>query len=1064
MNQHSFSSSWQQVLGYGRRGVLLLALGGLAPAAFAQTITFSAVTTVGTGTSTTPRALVASDVNRDGKLDVVTSDIGTSQLSILLGNGMGGFILQTTRPSTGASTMPYDLAVGDLNGDGWPDVVTANTGTNAIGVLMNTGMGTFANATSYSLGTGTQPRGLALADVNKDGKLDALTANYGNNTVSVLLGNGLGGFTLQNIKLSTGTGTQPQDVAIADVNGDGKLDALIAVSGPTVNPSSNAHTLAVLLGNGLGGFTLQPNQPSTGVNSQPVSLVLGDVNNDGKLDALTANFYSNKQGVLLGDGAGSFALQTNSPSAGAGGSPAGVAAADLNGDSKLDFVTANSAANKVAVLVGDGLGNFSLSGSPGSGSGSIPYGIITADVNGDGKPDVITANTGSNTIGVQLNITVRDVTISSAVSVPGTDFPYNTLTIASGGFATLTGSIKVVDALIVQSGGTFYQNCQVVSGMGSFTLQAGGTLGICNPAGIATTGATGSVLVTGTRSFSNDASYVYNGTQAQVTGSGLPSVVRNLSSTNSFDVTLTNNLSARRMVVLEETGDIVLNGKTMTVMSNSTGTALIVNNNTGIVRGNTAVVQRYVDGSINPGVGYRHYSSPVANSTVGDFATPGFTPEISQGSVYNSSATPGTTTPYPNIYAYDQTRVATTNNNEPPFAKGYFVPASLSTPLEVGRGYTVRIKPTEIVDFVGQVNYGNYEQTLFHNSGPTADESGWNLVGNPYPSPLDWSAVNPTDRDGLDGAIYVAQSDGEYTGSYRAYVNGETTTADNNPLVPSCQGFFVHVSDGLTTGTLTFRNSQRVTDFASQVAMYRPIVKASPYPRVQLDLRSSEGLADALVVYAQAGTTPAFDSNYDALKIPSLSNLNLASLTATGRKLAIDGRPVITAATTIPLLVSVPAAGTYTLQAASLTGLPAGLNAYLTDAATGQTVNLNQQASYEFTVTASQATTSLVGRFALRFGSQTALATATALTAETVTAYPNPAHESVTVLVPAVAGASAVQAELLNVLGQVVRRQSAALPAVGATLTLPTADLAAGPYVLRLQTGTNTAVKRIIVQ
>ena len=164
------------------------------------------------------------------------------------------------------------------------------------------------------------------------------------------------------------------------------------------------------------------------------------------------------------------------------------------------------------------------------------------------------------------------------------------------------------------------------------------------------------------------------------------------------------------------------------------------------------------------------------------------------------------------------------------------------------------------------------------------------------------------------------------------------------------------------------------------------------------------------------------------------------------------------------LTVGVPAAGTYTLVAADLTNLPAGFDAFLTDAATGQTVNLRTQPSYAFAVTSAQAATLLTGRFTLAFGARTALAAAAALTAAEVSLYPNPAHGAFAVQVPAVAGATAVQATLLNALGQAVRRQAAALPASGATLTVETDGLAAGVYTLRLQVGTAALAKRVVIQ
>jgi hypothetical protein len=166
----------------------------------------------------------------------------------------------------------------------------------------------------------------------------------------------------------------------------------------------------------------------------------------------------------------------------------------------------------------------------------------------------------------------------------------------------------------------------------------------------------------------------------------------------------------------------------------------------------------------------------------------------------------------------------------------------------------------------------------------------------------------------------------------------------------------------------------------------------------------------------------------------------------------------------VPLVVGVPAAGTYTLAPTTLSNLPAGLEAYLRDAQTGQMLKLAAGSSYRFDVTATQATTLVLGRFTLQFSPITPLATAPALAPELVGIYPNPAHGSFTVAVPAVAGATQVHAELLNSLGQVIRQHSAALPASGTSFNVSTTELAAGVYVLRLRASDTTLMKRVVVQ
>ena len=674
-------------------------------------------------------------------------------------------------------------------------------------------------------------------------------------------------------------------------------------------------------------------------------------------------------------------------------------------------------------------------------AGDIQYDYLRLEADGTNLAPDLVVNTG---------------TMTAPTTVP--TGAYNSLTVTGSGVAQLTGATTVVGSLAVQTSGTLLTNCQPLTGPASFTLASGATLGICDPAGLSSVAGTGAVQTTGTRSFSTDASYLYTGTQAQVTGDALPSQVRNLATTNNQPVTLSSAVQVTQVLTVGAAGNFITGGNTLTLPSDATGTALVVNAGTGVVSG-AATVQRYIDGSLNPGAGYRQYAAPVTNTTVADLATIGYSPTVN--AAYNSSATPGQVSPFPTVFGYDQSRLATVSSNYSAFDKGWYSPSTTADALAPGFGYTVNIGAAQLVDFVGTLGTGDLQLNLARTSGATAVDGGWALVGNPYPAPLDWSKVAATDRSNLDNAIYVMQSSGQYTGSYRSYVNGQSTTGSNNPLIASSQGFFVRVSQGQTSGSLTFRNSQRVTSYADQTAFQRSA--ADPRPTLRLSL-SGAGVADGWVTYAETGASAGFDGQYDAAKLPNSTGLNISSIGSTGQQLAIDGQATFTTATVLPLAVGVPAAGTYTFTAVAIDNLPVGLVAYLRDAATNQVLPLIPGTNYRFSVTAAEATALLLGRFTVQFAPTAPLATTSAALAAAVTLYPNPAHQAVTIAMPGVAGATMMQAELLNSLGQVVLRQQVALPAAGATLTLPTANLAAGVYVVRLTAGETLVSKRLIVQ
>ncbi|MBO2007900.1 T9SS type A sorting domain-containing protein [Hymenobacter negativus] len=498
------------------------------------------------------------------------------------------------------------------------------------------------------------------------------------------------------------------------------------------------------------------------------------------------------------------------------------------------------------------------------------------------------------------------------------------------------------------------------------------------------------------------------------------------------------------------------NNKPLVLMSDAVGTALVANSG-GQVLG-PVTVQRYIDPSVNNGPGYRHYSSPVTGNTLADLATPGFAPVFNPA--YNSSSTPLMVTPFPTVYGYNQSRLATTSNNVPTFDKGWFSPVDASSQPNAtvpGIGYSVHLPASETVDFVGALNSGNYSVPLVRGGGP---EAGWQLVGNPYPAPLDYSLVAPADRTNLDAAMYVFESTASYSGTYRSYVNGV-----GDPMVASSQGFFVRVSAGQTSGTLTFRNSQRLTQAAPSTFRRGA---ADTRPQLQLALAGTSGLVDGLVLYMQAGATAGMDAQFDAVKLHNSTGLNLAAVATTGEELAIDGRPVLgTSSITIPLAVAVPAPGTYHLRVAGLLNLPATMQVELLDNLTGQRLDLRSlpAAGYTFPVTAAQAAAGFAGRFFVAFNPGAApLAANTAALAAGMSLYPNPAHNTVTVLMPANTRAENATLTLTDALGRIVQVRNISQAMTEVPIVLDLNGLPSGMYTLLVRTGAAKVVRRLVVE
>jgi hypothetical protein len=312
-------------------------------------------------------AAAVGDFNGDGKPDLITANSYINAVGVLLGNGNGTFQAPVM---AGANNFPNALATGDFNHDGKLDLAVANRSSNDVSVLLGNGDGTLRAAVNYPVGG--SPRGVAVGDFNGDHQVDLVTANADGNSVSVLINNGDGTFQPA---VNYPTAVSPYAVVVADFNGDGKADLATA--------NLVANNVSVLIGNGDGTF-----QPAVNyaVHVNPRSLVAADFRHDGKMDVATANDGSNDVSVLLGNGNGTFQAAANYA---AGAEPISLVAVDLNGDSKLDLAVANTSGNNVGVLIGNGNGTFQA-GLP-YATGDVPLSVATADFNGDGKPDLVLA-------------------------------------------------------------------------------------------------------------------------------------------------------------------------------------------------------------------------------------------------------------------------------------------------------------------------------------------------------------------------------------------------------------------------------------------------------------------------------------------------------------------------------------------------------------------------------------------------------------------------------------------------------------------------------------------------
>ena len=396
-------------------------------------------------------AVAIADVNQDGILDLVVANLCTdstctaSNVGVLLGNGDGTFQAAVGYDSGGLYA--DSVVVADL-GNGTVDIVVANCGANSnancvsasgnVAVLIGNGDGTFQAAVPYNLsGGGFGSTSVAVADVNGDGNPDLVVAAgcTGGGCVGVLLGNGDGTFQTELTPNPSG-GIAALALAVADVNGDGKPDVVVANQCTDISCTSSS--VGVLKGDGTGTFQAVVNYDSGGLF--PDAVVIADLGN-GKLDLVVANSSTSisldaaNLGVLLGNGDGTFQTAVVYPSGAFGA--ASLAVADVNGDGKPDAVVANCSSTAssciggggtVGVLLGNGDGTFQTAVTYLSG-GNTPFGVAVGDVNADGKPDIVAANCFSNrcaqangNVGVLINNSKTETATALTSSKNPSDF------------------------------------------------------------------------------------------------------------------------------------------------------------------------------------------------------------------------------------------------------------------------------------------------------------------------------------------------------------------------------------------------------------------------------------------------------------------------------------------------------------------------------------------------------------------------------------------------------------------------------------------------------------------
>jgi hypothetical protein len=330
------------------------------------------------------------DLDDDTDLDAVVANSGVQTETVWLNDGAGNFSAHPTTPFFGGENSE-DVALGDLDGDSDLDAVVANYSDQAETVWLNDGIGNFsAHPTTPAFGLGGSTE-VALGDLDDDTDLDAVVANEADQPETVWLNDGAGNFSAHPTTPSFGLGDS-FDVELGDLDGDKDLDAVVA------NSVDDAET--VWLNDGAGNFSAHLTTPSFGAGTSR-DVELGDLDGDTDLDAVVANTGVQTETVWLNDGAGNFSAHPTTPSFGMRDSE-DVALGDLDGDTDLDAIVANYAEAET-VWLNDGTGNFSAHPTTPSFGAGYSRDVALGDLDGDKDLDAVVANSANETETVWLN-------------------------------------------------------------------------------------------------------------------------------------------------------------------------------------------------------------------------------------------------------------------------------------------------------------------------------------------------------------------------------------------------------------------------------------------------------------------------------------------------------------------------------------------------------------------------------------------------------------------------------------------------------------------------------------
>ncbi len=346
-----------------------------------------------------PISVCSGDIDGDGKSDLAVANLNSNTLSLLRNTSTLGNISFAEKVDFTTGEYPRCVSIGDIDGDGKLDLVVANYNSNTVSVFRNTSvLGSISFAAKVDFATGINPRIVSIGDIDGDSKPDLAVANNNSNTVSVLRNESAAGTVNFAAKIDFETGSLPNSVSIGNLDADGKPDLAVAnYNSNTVSVFRNISTLGNISFTAKVDFT-------TGTN--PYDVKIGDLNGDGKSELAVSNNsnISNSISVFRNtsvSGSISFAAKIDFIT---GVNPNNLSIGDLDGDGKSEITVSNTNSNTLSLLRNtSAAGSISFSAKKDFATGTNPYSVCIVDLDGNTKPDIAAVNRGSNTISVIRN-------------------------------------------------------------------------------------------------------------------------------------------------------------------------------------------------------------------------------------------------------------------------------------------------------------------------------------------------------------------------------------------------------------------------------------------------------------------------------------------------------------------------------------------------------------------------------------------------------------------------------------------------------------------------------------